>query len=243
MYVVGNGQLKPTDAKIQALLEYPVPQNKQELMQFLGMAGYYRHFYCNFTVITAPLTTLLKKSQSYNWTADCEAAVQKLKLMLSSKPVLQAPDFHKQFSLMVDASHMGAGAALMQVDEKGIKHPVSYFSRKFNQHQVNYSTIEKEALALLLALQHFDVYLNRTLYLVIIYTDHNPLVLVNKMKILTSNYYDGVCYTSSTTWRFTTSVVGTTSSQTPCPEFELILQPETELLTHYFIQNFLQIRY
>ena len=102
--------------------------------------------------------------------------------MLSSKPVLQAPDFHKQFSLMVDASHMGAGAALMQVGEKGIKHPVSYFSRKFNQHQVNYSTIEKEALALLLALQHFDVYLNTTLYPVIIYTDHNPLVFVNKMK-------------------------------------------------------------
>ena len=181
-HVLGNGQVKPTGAKIQALLEYPVPQNKQELMQFLGMAGYYRRFCCNFSVITAPLTTLLKKSQSYNWTADCEAAVQKLKLMLSSKPVLQAPDFHKQFSLMVDASHMGAGAALMQVDEKGIKHLVSYFSRKFNQHQVNYSTIEKEALALLLALQHFDVYLNTTVYPVIIYTDHNPLVFVNKMK-------------------------------------------------------------
>ena len=82
-HVVGNGQVKPTDAKIQALIEYPVPQNKQELMQFLGMAGYYRCFCCNFSVITAPLTTLLKKSQSYNWTADCEAAVQKLKLMLS----------------------------------------------------------------------------------------------------------------------------------------------------------------
>ena len=47
--------------------------------------------------------------------------------MLSSKHVLQAPDFHKQFSLMVDVSQMGAGAALMQVDEKGIKHLVSYF--------------------------------------------------------------------------------------------------------------------
>jgi len=69
---------------------------------------------------------------------------------------------------MVDASYMGAGAALMQVDEKGIEHPVSYFSRKFNPHQVNYSTIEKEALALLLALQHFDEY--------------SPLVFVNKMK-------------------------------------------------------------
>ena len=109
--------------------------------------------------------------------------------MLSSKPVLQALDFHKQFSLMVNASHMGAGAALMQVDEKGIEHPVSYFSHKFNQHQVNYSTIEKEALALLLALQHFDVYLNTTLYPVIIYTDHNPLKNSNQRLLRWSMLY------------------------------------------------------
>ena len=68
--------------------------------------------------------------------------------MLSSKPVLQAPDFQKQFSLMVDASQMRARAALMQVDEKGIKHPVSYFSHKFNQHQVNYSTIKKDVFSI-----------------------------------------------------------------------------------------------
>ena len=83
---------------------------------------------------------------------------------------------------MVDAGHLGAGAALMQADDKGIEHPVSYFSNKFNQHQVNYSTIEKEAFALLLALQHFDVYLNTTLHPIIVYTDHNPLVFLNKMK-------------------------------------------------------------
>ena len=66
--------------------------------------------------------------------------------------------------------------------DKGIEHPVCYFSRKFDQHQKNYSTIEKEALALLLALQHFDVYLNTTIFPIVVFTDHNPLVFVNKMK-------------------------------------------------------------
>ena len=105
-------------------------------MWFLGMAGYYRHFCCYFLVITAPLTTLLKKSQSCTWTADSEAAVQKLKLMLYSN-----------YRHLISASSCGcrAGAALMQVDDKGIEHPESYFSHKFNQHQVNYPTIEKEA--------------------------------------------------------------------------------------------------
>ena len=151
-------------------------------MRFLGMAGYYRHFCRNFSMITAPLTNLLKKSQKYEWSSSCEAAFQQAKLILSSRPILMAPDFHKPFLLMVDASDIGAGAVLMQCDEKDIEHPVCYFSRKFDSHQKNYSTIEKEALTLLLALQHFDVYLNTTMFAVTVFMDHNPLVFVNKMK-------------------------------------------------------------
>ena len=83
---------------------------------------------------------------------------------------------------MVEGSGVGAGTVLMQHDSKGIENPICYFSRKFNQHQKNYSTIEKETLALVLALQHFDVYLNTTKYPIVVHTDHNPLVFINKMK-------------------------------------------------------------
>jgi len=62
-----------------------------------------------------------------------------------------------------------------------INHPVCYFSKKYNQHQRNYSTIEKEALALLLALQHFDVYVGSTVLPAIVYTDHNPLTFLLRM--------------------------------------------------------------
>ena len=75
---------------------------------------------------------------------------------------------------------MGARAALMQVDKKGIEHPVSYFVQS-TSGELFYNR-KRGFLALLLALQYFDVYLNTTLYPVIIYTDHNPLVFVNKMK-------------------------------------------------------------
>ena len=93
-----------------------------------------------------------------------------------------ALDFQKPFLLMVDASDIGAGAVLMQSDDKDIEHPVCHFSYKFDWHQKNYSTIEKEALALPFALQHFNVYLSATLFPVTVFTDHNPLVFVNKMK-------------------------------------------------------------
>ena len=70
----------------------------------------------------------------------------------------------------------------MQVGEDGIDHPISYFSNKFDNHQRNYSTIEKEYLALNLALEHFDVHLGTTAHPVLVFTDNNPLTLIHRMK-------------------------------------------------------------
>ena len=100
--------------------------------------------------------------------------------VLLSTPVVMAPNFQKQFLLMIDISGVGAGAVLMQSDFEEIEHPVCYFSRKFNPSQRNYSIIEKEALALVLALQNFDVYLNAIKYPIVVYTDHNPWSLLTE---------------------------------------------------------------
>ncbi|KAM9364884.1 fibulin-2 [Pholidichthys leucotaenia] len=81
----------------------------------------------------------------------------------------------------VDASATGAGAVLLQDGTDDISHPISYFSVKFKQHQLNYSTTEKETLALLLALQHFEVYVCSSKDPKVIFTDHNPLVFLSRM--------------------------------------------------------------
>jgi hypothetical protein len=80
---------------------------------------------------------------------------------LSSAPVLRAPEFERPFALAVDACDVGIGAVLLQAGEDGYERPVAYFSKKFNSHQRVYSTIEKEALALVLAVRHFEVYILR----------------------------------------------------------------------------------
>ena len=87
-----------------------------------------------------------------------------------------APDFHKQFKLFVDASDISCGAVLIQEDLRGFDHPVCYYSKKFNGHQRNYCTVEKETVVLLLSLQHFNVYLGSTVIPVKLFTNHNPLV-------------------------------------------------------------------
>ena len=156
-HIVGQGKVKPIDAKVEAISAFPQPSSKKQVMRFLGMAGYYRKFCPNFSSVTEPLTELLRKNVKFVWTERCQLAFEKLKALLQSAPVLSAPDFNRPFKLAVDASDIAAGAVLLQEDQAGIDHPVCYFSRKFNSHQRNYSTIEKECLALILALQHFDV--------------------------------------------------------------------------------------
>ena len=64
----------------------------------------------------------------------------------------------------------------------GVEHPVGYFSKKFKKHQLHYSTIEKEALALLLALQHFEVYLGSSSMPTVVFSDHNPFVFLAQMQ-------------------------------------------------------------
>ena len=102
--------------------------------------------------------------------------------MLSCTPILMAPDFSKAFKLAIDASDIGVGGVLIQEDDQGIDHPVSFFSKKLNCHQQKYSTIEKETLALVLALQHFEVYVTAGQFPLKVFTDHNPLTFLGKMK-------------------------------------------------------------
>ena len=181
-HVVGQGKVKPIDAKVLAISEFPMPTCRRQLMRFLGMAGFYRKFCHNFSTITEPLTNLLKKGAKFIWSDKCQIAFDTVKAILMSTPVLLAPNFDKSFRLAVDASDIGAGAVLLQEDNNGVDHPVCYFSRKFNKHQKNYSTIEKECLALILAIQHFEVYLTFSVTPIVVFSDHNPLTFLHKLK-------------------------------------------------------------
>ena len=181
-HIVGQGQVRPVEAKVEAISDFPVPTGKRQLMRFLGMAGYYRKFCNNFSVIAEPLTNLLGKKVRYVWSEACQKSFDQLKAILKSAPVLSAPRFDREFKMAVDASDVGAGSVLLQEDDNGVDHPVCYFSKKFDKHQRNYSTIEKECLSLILALQHFQVYLSSANSPIVVFSDHNPLTFIHKMK-------------------------------------------------------------
>nr|XP_054761448.1 uncharacterized protein LOC129267850 [Lytechinus pictus] len=155
-HVVGQGQVLPREAKIQAILDFPIPTTKKELLRFLGMSGFYRKFVPNYSTVVSPLTNLLKAKVKYVWSDECQRSFEKLKAILVNEPVLAAPNFTKPFKVAIDACDVGVGAVLLQEDEEGIEKPVCYFSKKLNRFQKKYSTIEKEPLSLVLALQQFE---------------------------------------------------------------------------------------
>ncbi len=178
--VVGQGTVRPVRAKVQAIDHYPPPSTKKELMRFLGMVGYYRCFCENFSTVVAPLTDLLKGKVPFVWTDCCRRAFERVKALVANAPVLAAPRWDREFQLEVDASLVGAGAVLFQADDQGVSRPVCFFSKKFNRHQINYSVIEKETLALIRALQHFSVYVGCGP--ITVFSDHNPLTFLSSLQ-------------------------------------------------------------
>jgi hypothetical protein len=179
---VGLGFVRMIKAKVEAINAFLAPSTRKALMRFIGMAGFYMKFCRNFASVAAPLTDLLSPKRKYLWTEQCQQSFDKIKSILMSEPVLIAPNHDREFKLAVDASERGVGSVLFQEDTEGVDHPVCYYSKKFNKHQKNYSTIEKETLALILSLEHFEVYVKYTKYPVQVYTDHNPLVFLDRMK-------------------------------------------------------------
>ena len=129
------------------------------------------------------MTHLLKNfSVQFMWDDSCQEAFDKLKALLCHYPVLKSPDFAKPFSLAVDASDRAIGSVLLQIGNDGVDHPVAYYSNELNKHQLNYSTIEKELLALVLSLQHFEVYVSSVKKPLLVFTDHNPLTFLSRLK-------------------------------------------------------------
>ena len=146
-HTVSSAGIHTDPSKIKAVQELPPPVNLESLRSFLGLAGYYRKFIPQFATIAAPLTALTKKCTPFTWEDRHQIAFLALKTCLCSAPVLAYPKFDHPFLLQTDASNVGLGAVLTQLDNNGTERVVSYASCTLTPGEKNYSTMEKEALA------------------------------------------------------------------------------------------------
>lgn len=171
-HIVSAKGIEVDKAKIELISKLPIPKTIKDVRSFLGHAGFYRRFIKNFSVISRPLCNLLLKDFPFEWTDACQVAFDKLIGMLTSAPIMQPPDWNLPFEIMCDASDYAIGAVLGQRRDKK-PYVIHYASRTLNSAQMNYSTTEKELLAVVFALDKFRAYLVGSP--IVVFTDHAAL--------------------------------------------------------------------
>ena len=149
-----------TDPKnTEKVAQWPKPTSKKEVQQFLGLANYYRRFVRNFARIAKPLHHLTEKTAKFERSHECQVAFEELRHRLVNAPVLVFPDFTRPFIVDTDASDIGIGAVLSQMQEDESERVIAYGSRVLTKPERHYCVTRRELLAVVTFIQHFRSYL------------------------------------------------------------------------------------
>ncbi|GJX31770.1 reverse transcriptase domain-containing protein [Tanacetum coccineum] len=169
--VSGSG-IKVDRAKIELISKLPYPTIVKEIRSFLGHAGFYQRFIKDFSQIVHLLTQLLVKDAPFIFFEECTQAFDRLKQELTQAPIMIKPDWSLSFEIICDASDYVVRAVLGQRKDKHFQ-PIHYASKTMNEAHENYTTTEKELLAVVFVFDEFRQYI--VLSKTIIFTDHSAL--------------------------------------------------------------------
>ena len=184
-HLVTPAGVEPDPEKVEAVRDWPVPKNVTGVRAFIGLCSYYRRFICGFAHIAGPLHRLLEAGRTFEWTAECQIAFDTLKSVLISAEVMSYPNNVGLFILDTDASDVGIGATLSQMQfceqrQKDEERPIVYASQSLTKTQRRYCTTRKELLAIVTFCHKFRHYLLGRKFL--IRTDHSALRWVMSFK-------------------------------------------------------------
>ncbi|WJZ90615.1 hypothetical protein VitviT2T_009746 [Vitis vinifera] len=172
VHIISEKGIEVDKAKVELIVKLPSPTTVKGVRQFLGHAGFYRRFIKGFSSLSKPLCELLAKDAKFIWDERCQNNFDQLKIFLTTTPIVRAPNWQLPFELMCDASDFAIGAVLGQ-REDGKPYVIYYASKTLNEAQRNYTTTEKELLAVVFALDKFRAYLVGSF--IIVFIDHSAL--------------------------------------------------------------------
>ena len=179
-HVISRNGIEANPSKLDAISKTSPPRDANQVKSFLGLINYYRSFIPDCATMTEPIVRLTRKCERFKWGAEQNESFQKIKSALSEKIILAHPALNKPFILFTDASSVGTGCALCQLSDDGTIRPIKFSSKCLNKAERNYSTFDRELLAIIHGLRS-----NRQLILankVHIYSDHRPLKYILSLK-------------------------------------------------------------
>ncbi|EFZ04205.2 Pol [Metarhizium robertsii ARSEF 23] len=183
-FIVEAGKgIRVDPEKVQAIQLWEEPKTAREVRRFIGFANYYRQFIPMFSKIAMPLTALTKKDAPFTWTTPCQISFDELKTLLIGAPLLAQWDPDRETILETDSSGYVVGGSLSQRDNEGFLRPVAFFSKKNAPAECNYSIHDKELLAIIRCLEHWDPELRSVVSFEIL-TDHLNLQYFTKKQQL-----------------------------------------------------------
>ena len=182
-HIIDGNISRMQEEKLKAILEWPVPRKTKDIEGFRGLTGYYRQYIDSYSDRMKPLNERIKTG-TFSWGEEEERAFQEMKNKFKENQVLILFDSEKQIWVFADASNYALGAMICQKDEKGRMRPVLFYSRKLLPAEMNYSTSDKELLAIVQTLKKFRHYLQGTKHTVIVKSDHANLRTFTTTKVL-----------------------------------------------------------
>ena len=181
-YVVSRDGVKPDPTKVQAVRAFTAPESLTELRSFLGLTGQFRKFIRDYGDMARPLQAAVRKAAipewrtGKAWTEERQRAFEALKAAVTEDVILAHPRPDRPLLMICDASDQGMGAMLAQMDDEGHERPIAFTSATFFGAARNYTTTEKEGLAVVWAASHFRPYVYGIPTVVV--TDHSALTYI-----------------------------------------------------------------
>ena len=175
-YIVSSKGLKMDNNKINAIKDWPIPQNIKDIQTFIGFANFYRRFINKFSFIVTPITNLLKNDVKWNWDELTQLAFDKLKRAFITAPILKYFNPNKPCIIETDSSDFAIGGVISQYDDdNNLLHPIAFFSRKLTTAERNYEIYDKELLSIITAFKEWRAYLEGSQFQITILSDHKNL--------------------------------------------------------------------
>ncbi len=186
-FILSPEGIRMDPAKVEAVADWPIPENRRSVQRFLEFANFYRRFIRNFSQVALPLTDLTSTRMRFSWSSQAQTAFESLKSRFSSAPILNTPDPSCQFIVEVDASEVGVGGVLSQRSPSDERiHPCAFFSHRLTPPERNYDIGNRELLAVKLALEEWRHWLEGTEVPFIVWTDHKNLEYIRTARRLNS---------------------------------------------------------